>query len=1244
MADNTAGRARPLKILFVYEQYLAGGFETHLDAMIEALVETGATIYCLGGSDLSKSPAYHLVKQSITTDFRTFSGSTIEAASLQIAGLVVREQIDLVHAHPFLSFLPAALGAIRAGVPFGATFHGPADLPFWSSYFGGFFVESLTKFVLPRAAFVSCVSQELRASLATDIGMDASKIQVHLNPINLERFRPAPTAARAADDRQCLMVSRLDDDKYQSCVAALELFVELKRQHTGLRFSVAGSGNREAELKAKAESLGLSGIEWLGFRADIADLLQSADLVVGMDRVVLEALASKRLTVLSGYEGLVGVIEPDGFEQLRQGNFGGRGAPRASAVEVARQAIDRMPDNLENAQVLRQKVSESYDVRRIVQLWLQVYEQALGAAVSTVVREESQAALAWLSSVGRESLRGLQWSHDKLSWPAPLLSAPAHNALFRQAVAEHELAAAELRRRVSDLQAECSRLADESNRLADQVARSANRVRLQQGQLDQLHSRLQTAEGIRKLVVGRCYQFKTQFEKQLADYQTQRAWQLMLWCRQAYTLAFRPGLVGKTRFLRFVADTLAGRASYSSQELTFPSLPAYLPPELMEPFSLLPRAPSDTTEYGLPRAAKYDVVILGIIDFDFRFQRPQQLAVRFAAEGHRVFWISPTRFLPPSSPEPFELQPLRERLWEVHLRGKQPDIYTGSLAPAAAQVLLASLCELYRRLGIAENSVLVQLPFWRQLALGVRRLFGAVVLYDCMDDWDTFPSFGSFNLEEERQLAAEADVLVVTAKRLVEKFEPRGLKPLLARNAADYEFFAKPAGLPISLEVPSPIIGYFGAIADWMDLALVEEVARLRPCYSFVLIGKVFGRDVSPLERLPNVHLLGHKEYVEIPSYLRLFDVCTIPFLVNQVTNATDPVKMYEYFSLGKPVVSTAMAELEYAGDLVYTARDAAEFAGMIDRALAEQGTDWRDRRIDFARSNTWKHRYAVMDDAIVRTFPRVSILIVSYNSADFLGPCLDSILKNTAYPNFEIVAVDNASKDETPAVIQRFAAAGQSRLKPFCLTENLGFAGGNNFAASHATGEYLVFLNADTLITPGWLELLLRHCRQDATLGLLAPVTNFAGNEVKINVDYRTQPEMEAFAAALARTNSGQLLDVEVVPLFCAIMARSVWERVGPLDERFAIGMFEDDDFSMRVRAAGLRVAAAEDCFVHHFGQGSFSKLESAEYQRIFEQNRRLFEEKWNGSWKPHRTRPGVRPAHEEQKFEPRSFCQAAD
>jgi len=441
--------------------------------------------------------------------------------------------------------------------------------------------------------------------------------------------------------------------------------------------------------------------------------------------------------------------------------------------------------------------------------------------------------------------------------------------------------------------------------------------------------------------------------------------------------------------------------------------------------------------------------------------------------------------------------------------------------------------------------------------------------------------------------------------------------------------------------IPRPVVGYFGAIADWIDLDLIGDVAAMRPQYSFVLIGQVFGRDMSALERLPNVYLLGNQKYELIPSFLSGFDACTIPFLLNQVTKATDPVKIYEYLSQGKPVIATDMAELAQCGDMIYIGRDGEDFARKVDAALAETDIVLRARRIEFARLNTWARRVAAIDARVRRQFPLVSILIVTHNSAEFVAPCLESIRDSTAYPAYEVIVVDNASSDPTADIVEKYAEADR-RVQINRLAENTGFAAGNNLAARKASGEYLIILNVDTVVTSGWIERMLRHVRRDRSIGIICPVTNFAGNEIKINVDYADAGQMRHFALKVCREEQGRATDIDMAPLYCALIPRLVWAEAGELDEGFGLGMYEDDDFSVRVRRAGYRVTVAADCFIHHFGQGSFSKMRSEEYQAIFESNRKRFEEKWKISWKPHRTRPGVRPAYEERRFTPDEFYPA--
>lgn len=168
-------------------------------------------------------------------------------------------------------------------------------------------------------------------------------------------------------------------------------------------------------------------------------------------------------------------------------------------------------------------------------------------------------------------------------------------------------------------------------------------------------------------------------------------------------------------------------------------------------------------------------------------------------------------------------------------------------------------------------------------------------------------------------------------------------------------------------------------------------------------------------------------------------------------------------------------------------------------------------------------------------------------------------------------------------------------------------------------------FQRCDTIVPPGWLGGLMRHL-QDLSIGVVGPVTNRIGNEAQIETPYQTYGELIEFAGARARDFRGRTFDVRMLAMFCLAMRRDVYERVGPLDERYEVGLLEDDDYAMRVHAANLRVVCAEDVFVHHFGEASFGTLvPSGEYTRVLEANRRRFEEKWGVAWQPYERRPNA-------------------
>ncbi len=649
--------------------------------------------------------------------------------------------------------------------------------------------------------------------------------------------------------------------------------------------------------------------------------------------------------------------------------------------------------------------------------------------------------------------------------------------------------------------------------------------------------------------------------------------------------------------------------------------------DFYEAVTLLPHLPESDVEAILKRPvekiqiARPDVVCFSIVDWSFRFQRPQQIMSQFAANGHRVFYLSATRFCSPYSKTRFRAERIRENLFEVRIAAPaQPDLYGEGVEGRNLAIALDSLDQLRREFNINHAISYAMIPSWGPVALQTGRKWGWRVIYDCMDEWENFPVIKPALLDLETELAQGCDLLVVTAQRLLDKWRPYRRPMTLARNAADYDFYQERLKENDLLNgVSRPVVGYFGAIADWFDVDLLADVAESRPNYNFVLLGGVFGANVSRLRSLPNVRLLGQQPYETMPQYLYNFDVCVIPFKINPITEATDPVKLYEYLSGGKPVVSVNLPELAPYRDHILIAENAADFAAKIDQAISEDNPNLVEQRKRVARSHTWESRYRRIESEIVRAYRRASIIIVTYNNLPLTRLCLESLFRNTDYPNHEVIVVDNNSSDGTPGYLTELNEL-YDNLKIILNETNFGFAKANNQGIRESSGDYIVLLNNDTITPRGWLSRLLKHL-DDPRVGIVGPMTNFVGNEARLEVNYRTWAEMEEFAQDHTWKNHGRIADIHMLAMFCIAMRRDVFEEIGELDEQFGIGMFEDDDYSMRAKQKGYRVVCAADAFVHHFGQAAFGKLiRTGHYEQIFNENREKFERKWNIKWEPHR------------------------
>ena len=615
-----------------------------------------------------------------------------------------------------------------------------------------------------------------------------------------------------------------------------------------------------------------------------------------------------------------------------------------------------------------------------------------------------------------------------------------------------------------------------------------------------------------------------------------------------------------------------------------------------------------------------DFFLWAVIDWHFRIQRPQHLARELAVAGHRVFYIS-NNFIDRAEPG-FSVEALdtEGRLFQVHMHlAGSPVIYHAAPDEMQREQLRAGIGLLLAWTRSRSCASLVQHPYWLETA---QVLPNQRLVYDCMDHHGGFADNTQDVLARENELMRVADLLVVTSDWLQREAERHNPHSLMVRNACQYEHFCRQPAEVFRDPRGRRVIGYYGAIAEWFDLDLLEKVARSHRDCLVLMVGADTCGAQQRLQHLDNVEFTGEVAYARLPYYLYGFDVCLLPFQVIPLTLATNPVKVYEYLSAGKDVVSIELPEIRQFGDLARTGADHDGFLSALDATLrAPVDPQLVARRREFAAEQTWAHRvHDLVRGVDALPQPKVSVVVVTYNNLDLTKVCLDSLGRHSDYPNLELIVVDNASADETPAYLRAWEAADSNRhviLNP----DNRGFAAANNQGLAAATGEYLVMLNNDTHVTPGWVATLVGHLQRTPTLGMLGPVTNNIGNEARIDIRYDDMEQMLQAAADYTARHAGQLTPLHTAAFFCVAMPRGVYEKVGELDEAFGIGMFEDDDYCRRVQQAGWSIACADDVFIHHHLSASFNKIKQEKRQAMFEQNKAIYEAKW-GTWEPHRYR----------------------
>ena len=267
----------------------------------------------------------------------------------------------------------------------------------------------------------------------------------------------------------------------------------------------------------------------------------------------------------------------------------------------------------------------------------------------------------------------------------------------------------------------------------------------------------------------------------------------------------------------------------------------------------------------------------------------------------------------------------------------------------------------YRSRSDKKIFAIVTTPKWEPI---LRNIPFDTFCYDKTDEPQNLK--GRYTLDEfhelERRLIARADLLSAVTPPLAEPMRgPAGEKKILVvPNGADYDMFQAKKTEPVDefRGIAEPIVGLTGSMASWIDFDLILDAARSMREVSFVLVGPRAKRvGLTPLEAQPNIHLFDRVPFDRIPSIVNRFAVCLIPMKDGAVARSAKNTKLYDYLSLGKPIVTTDLPELDDIREMIYRTKHAEDFVPAIRKALEEKDGSLKELREQYSRENSWSAR-----------------------------------------------------------------------------------------------------------------------------------------------------------------------------------------------------------------------------------------------------------------------------------------------
>jgi glycosyltransferase involved in cell wall biosynthesis len=321
------------------------------------------------------------------------------------------------------------------------------------------------------------------------------------------------------------------------------------------------------------------------------------------------------------------------------------------------------------------------------------------------------------------------------------------------------------------------------------------------------------------------------------------------------------------------------------------------------------------------------VVVFSHLRWNFVYQRPQHLMSRLARRWRVVFIEEPVLNADRTELEIFRPSPGVE-VWRPHVTGDAPGFHDDHL-PALQRLLADAM----RKHAVTEYWVWFYTPMALPLAAG---LSPRGVVYDCMDELTAFKNAPRQLVQRENALFKMADLVFAGGRSLYSAKKGRHPDVHCFPSSVDARHFSTAtADHPLQAGIARPRLGYCGVIDERLNLDLIDGLARARPAWQIVMVGPTAKIEAAALPRHPNVHWFGQQSYEDLPAFISGWDVCLMPFALNEATRYISPTKTLEYMACGRPAVSTSIKDVvEPYGHLVSIADRSDDFIAACDLIL----------------------------------------------------------------------------------------------------------------------------------------------------------------------------------------------------------------------------------------------------------------------------------------------------------------------